>query len=475
MKPDFEKLDRAFNPRVVVVVGDKKAEGYRWLRSLSTLQGEVYSVQIDPAEIPNIEALGVKNYLSLLDVPAEIDYVIVAVPRPVAPRVLEDCIQKGVGAVSFFTSGFAETGTEEGRRLQDILARRGREAGINLVGPNCMGIFNPRLGLRFTLDQEAGQRGRVGFIAQSGTHLSYMSTVGPINGIRLSKGVSYGNAIVLDSPDYMDYMLQDEETEIIALYIEGVKDGRRFFRSLREAARRKPVLIWKGGETEDGTRATASHTGSLAESPLVWQALIRQGGAIKVDNLEEMIDTLGGLLYFKPPRGNRVGLVALSGGQSVIITDAFARAGLRVPDLASESYQELADFYNIIGGSYRNPFDVSPTMSSLDNLTRILNILDRDENIDSVALEISSLFMFRRWEKDPTYLDTLADTLAEFKSRSLKPFFIILVAGNREVMAVEARERFVSREIATFPSFRRAAEALGRVVEYYRSGVQGDT
>ena len=475
MKVDFQKLDRAFNPRVVVVIGDKQAEAYRWLRSLSTFQGEVYSVQIDPAEIANIEALGIKNYLSLQDVPGEIDYIIVAVPRVVAPRILEDCIQRGAGGVSFFTSGFAETGTEEGIRLQEVMARRGREANLNLVGPNCMGIFNPRIGLRFTLDQEAGRSGRVGFIAQSGTHLSFMSTVGPLNGIHLTKGVSYGNAIVLDSPDYLDYMLKDSETEIIGLYIEGVKDGRRFFRSLREVASKKPVLIWKGGETEEGTRATASHTASLAESPQVWQALIKQSGAIKVGNLEEMIDTLQGLLYFKRPRGDRVALVALSGGQSVIITDAFARAGLRVPDLTPESYRELGEFFNIIGGSYRNPFDVSPTMSALDNLTRILNILDRDDNIDSVALEVSSLFMFRRWEKDSTYLDTLADTLAEFKSRSSKPFFIILVAGNREVVAVEARERLVAREIATFPSFRRAAEALERVVNYYGSRAQGDT
>ncbi len=474
MTVDFQKLDRAFNPKVVVVIGDKQAEAYRWLRSLSTFHGEVYSVQIDPAEIVNIEALGIKNYLSLQDVPGEIDYIIVAVPRVVAPRILEDCIRRGAGGVSFFTSGFAETGTEEGIRLQEVMTRMGREANLNLVGPNCMGIFNPRIGLRFTLDQEAGQPGRVGFIAQSGTHLSFMSTVGPINGIHLTKGVSYGNAIVLDSPDYLDYMLQDDETEIIGLYIEGVKDGRRFFRSLREAARKKPVLIWKGGETEEGTRATASHTASLAESPQVWQALIKQSGAIKVGNLEEMIDTLQGLLHFKRPRGDRVALVALSGGQSVIITDAFARAGLKVPDLTPESYRELGEFFNIIGGSYRNPFDVSPTMSALDNLTRILNILDRDDNIDSVALEVSSLFMFRRWEKDPTYLDTLADTLAEFKNRSSKPFFIVLVAGNREVTAVEARERFVAREIATFPSFRRAAESLERVVNYYGSREQGD-
>ena len=164
-------LDRAFNPRTVAVVGDKRAMGYLWLRSMSTFQGKVYSVQIDPNEIPGIEELGVPNYSSLLEIPDEIDYVVCAVPRQISPRVVADCIEKGVGAVTLFTSGFAETETEEGIQLQKQVGEMARSApggGLLLIGPNCMGIYNRRLGLRHSWDQPAGDAGNVGFISCCG-------------------------------------------------------------------------------------------------------------------------------------------------------------------------------------------------------------------------------------------------------------------------------------------------------------------
>ena len=309
------RLDRAFNPRSVAVVGDKQALGYMWLRSLSSFKGKVYSVQIDPGEFPGIAELGVTNYLSLLDIPEPVDYVIAAVPRAVAPGIVEDCIRKEVGGVCFFTSGFAETDTGEGIRLQREIADMASAAGLNLIGPNCVGIYNPEIGLRHTAAQAYGEKGSVGFIAQSGTHATLFSIIGEQNGIKISKSVSYGNAVILDSTDFLEYLGEDEGTEIIGLYVEGVKEGRRFFDCLRHVARRKPVVIWKGGETEEGARATASHTGALAESGIVWQTVIKQCGAIKVDSLEEMIDTVKALLYVKPIKGTGVGLIAMSGGR----------------------------------------------------------------------------------------------------------------------------------------------------------------
>ena len=168
MEADFTKLDRAFNPRCVVVVGDKGP--FMWLRSQSSFAGKLYSVQIDPKEIEGIKALGVENYTSLLDVPEPVDLAIVAVPRAAAPRILEDCIRKEVAAAHFFTSGFAETDTEEGIRLERWLTERAEQANFHLIGPNCMGIFNPKVGIRQMGGQYTGVSGPVGFIAQSGTH-----------------------------------------------------------------------------------------------------------------------------------------------------------------------------------------------------------------------------------------------------------------------------------------------------------------
>ncbi len=467
MKDIVRKLDRAFNPRSVAVVGDKRETDYMWLRSLARFQGKVYSVQIDEGELPGIEALGVPNYRSLLDIPGPVDYVIVAVPRAVAPQIVGDCIQKKVGGVMLFTSGFAETNTEEGIRLQQIITDMAREADLNLVGPNCVGIFNPRIGLRHTVDQYYGDGGPVGFISQSGTHATFFSLVGALNGVKVSKSVSYGNAVVLDSADYLDYLAEDDETRIIGMYIEGVRKGRQFFTTLRETTRRKPVLIWKGGETGEGTRATASHTASLAESPRIWDALIKQCGAIKVSSMDEMVDTMKVLLYSKPPAGNRVGLAAMTGGQSVVITDAFAKEGLEVPLLTERSYREFASFFDIIGSSYRNPLDISSNMRSLGRIIRCLDILSQDENIDSVVAELSVAFWTRITAFIPGFVDELMHELSLFKERCDKAFIAILISAHVETAAMEARGRLMERGIPSIPSFERGARALKKVVEYY--------
>jgi len=462
------ELDRVFNPRSVAVVGDKKANDYMWLRSLSTFRGRVYSVQIDPEELPGIERLGIENYCNLLDIPQPVDYVIVAVPRAVAPQIISDCIKKQVGGATLFTSGFTETNTEEGTRLERDIAQMAKEANFNLIGPNCMGVFNPRIGLRHDIGQYSGEGGPVGFISQSGTHAILFSLVGEPNGIKVSKAVSYGNGAVLDSTDYLEYLDNDEETKIIGMYVEGVKDGRRFFQCLKETAKRKPVLIWKGGRSEEGARAAASHTGSLASTPALWENVIRQCGAIKVDNLDEMIDAVKALLYLKPPAGNRVGLVADSGGQSVVITDAFTHEGLAVPLLTDRSYQEFASFFNVIGGSYLNPLDISWNMLAAEDLVKILNIVSGDENIDSAVFELSVPFLSQIWEYYPSYLDTLLETLVDFRATCAKCFSIVLIAGQREAEALEIRRKLIEMGLPSFPTFERAAKALKKVAEYYR-------
>ena len=225
MKVDFTKLDRAFNPKCVVVVGDKAESNFNWLRGQSEFKGKLYSVQIAPEEIEGIKALGVENYTSLMDIPEPIDLAIVAVPRSVAPPILEDCIRKEVAAAHFFTSGFAETETEEGIKLERWLIKRAEEASLHLIGPNCMGIFNPGVGIRQTARQYGGVSGTVGFIAQSGTHAIAFTREAHLQGVDINKAVSFGNGAVLDSTDFLQYFGQDAEIKAIGMYLEGVKDG----------------------------------------------------------------------------------------------------------------------------------------------------------------------------------------------------------------------------------------------------------
>jgi acyl-CoA synthetase (NDP forming) len=466
------RLDRMFNPKVVAVVGDK-GPNYMWLRNNMPFKekgGKLYSVQLDPKEIPGIEALGVTNVTSMADIPEPIDYALVAVPRQVSPFVLKDLIANGANGAGFFTSGFAETGEELGIKLQAQLVEMAKGANFNLVGPNCMGLYLPKAGVRFNADAPVSDDGRVGFLSQSGTHGIMFSLVAGANGIGVSRCASIGNAVVLDVSDYIDYLMQDDETEVIGMYVEGVRDGRRFFETLREACKRKPVIVWKGGQTEAGSRATMSHTGSLAAPSAIWEGMMRQCGAITTQNLDETIDTMKALLSAKKPRGNGMALLAQTGGQSVSITDAFARAGWDVPAFTDGTYAQLGEFFNIIGGSFKNPLDMAGTVQGkTETLDKILSIIEADPNIDGMAMELSAMFAARQWKANPATLDSTLDILKAHMNASEKPFVAILHPAHEMEYIGSILHKFHERGIPVFQSFERAASALRRVSDYWAS------
>ena len=463
MKVDFTKLDRAFNPRCVVVIGDKREGDFMWLYGQSTFKGKLYSVQVAPEEIEGIKALGVKNYTSLADVPEPVDLAIVAVPRAVAPRILEDCIAKNVAAAHFFTSGFAETDTEEGIKLEHWLTERAEAANFHLIGPNCMGIFNPMVGVRQNREQYTGLSGPVGFISQSGTHAIAFAREAHIQGVDINKSVSFGNGIVIDSTDYLEYFGEDSDIKAIGMYLEGVKDGPRFLRVLKQVTAQKPVVIWKGGRTEEGGRAIASHTGSLAVPREIWETAVRQCGAMSVASLEELIDTLKALLYLPPVLGDRVAVAGGSGGQSVAIADVVAEAGLRLPLLTPESYSELATFFTLIGGGYRNPIDTGN--QNRKELRRIFEILERDANIDNLVLLIMARFTA------PGQLETHISSVVEVRKKTSKPVMAILshsFSPGEVEQAGDIIQRLQGGGVPTFLGLERGAGALKNALDYYR-------
>ncbi|MBN1380973.1 MAG: CoA-binding protein [Deltaproteobacteria bacterium] len=464
MKTDFAKLDRAFNPRTIVVVGDKGDNKYLWLTAQSEFKGALYSVQIAPQEFDGIAALGVKNFTSLMDVPDPIDLAIVSVPRVVAPRVLDDCIQKGVAAAHFFTSGFAETSTKEGINLEKILIEKSQAANFHLIGPNCMGIYNPRVGVKQSPIQYSGIAGPIGLISQSGTHAINFSIEAHLHGLNISKSVSFGNGIILDSADYLEYFAQDKDIEAIGIYIEGPKDGQRFFRVLKETAARKPVVIWKGGRTDAGSRAIASHTGALAAQAAVWDAAVRQCGAVTAANMEELIDILKAIIYLRPVKGDRVAITGGSGGLSVAVADAFAEAGLQVPRLTRKSYDEFASFFSLIGGGYQNPVDTGNANSR--EMKRILSILEADDNIDNIVLLLTARY------KSMYLTDQIINATIDMRNSTSKPVAAILsYSFSAEYMekAQTLIKKLQDGGIPTFVSLERGALALKKTLEYYRS------
>ena len=485
MPVDPARIERMLNPRSIVVVGDK-GPNFQWTGAQHEFTGEVWSVQLDPREIEGLEERGITNFLSMDDVPGEIDLVICAVPRPISPMIVGAAIKRGVGGMSMFTSGFAETGEPEGIELQDRIVKMALDDGMPIVGPNCLGIYNRRLGVKFGPGQQQGEGGTVSVVSQSGTHAGGL-TMGLQNaGVKVSRTVSIGNAVVMNECDYLEYLLDDEHTEVIAMYLEGTRDGRRFFDLLRRARGRKPVVIWRGGLTRAGERAVHSHTGSLAASSEVWAGLLRQTGAIAVRSLDEVVDTVAALVQTNPTSKRNLALIAMTGGHSVAICDQFERAGFEVPELSQRSYDRLAEFFTVIGGSYRNPFDATWTLGTTDeaseNLKQLFEILsDEPATNGGMAIELRTF----GYDDNPQRLETTLDLLDDYRERTGQPVIALMLAGgglggpggfggpggpgggDAAEAAEKARKLVADHGMAYFPSFQRGAEALGRVVDYY--------
>jgi len=368
-----------------------------------------------------------------------------------------------------FTSGFAETGEPEAIELQEKIVSACLEDGMPLVGPNCMGVYNRELGVKFNAQQEQGAGSDVGVISQSGTHGIGISLGAQRLGIKVGRTISIGNAVVCNESDYLEYLIDDPASPIVVMYLEGVKEGRRFFEKLKELAAKKPTVIWRGGGTDAGARAAHSHTASLATDTAVWDGMIRQAGAIPTESLEDTLDVLTTLVHSPPCSGKGAALVAMTGGQSVAITDQFQRAGFDVPELTQDSYDVLGEFFVTIGGSYRNPFDAASTIrSETENLEKILEVLAEDDNIDAgVAIELTTA----GFDKDPERLDAQLSLLAEYREKTNQPVVAMMpeggaVSGQAEVV-VSARARVSELGFPVYPSFRRGAEALARSQSYW--------
>ena len=467
MPIDKARLHRALNPRTVVVVGDKGPE-FRWLSSCSEFTGDLYSVQLDEKEIPGIEAKGIKNFRGLMEIPGEVDLVICAVPRNVAPFIVADAVKKQVGGVAMYTSGFVETTEPIGIELQGKIAAMANAAGMPLVGPNCLGVYNRRLGVKFMAGQEKGEGGAVSIVSQSGTHGVGMTIGAQRLGVPVTRTISIGNAAVLNEADYLEYLLEDPETPAIAMYLEGIRAGRRFFELLREGTKRKPVIIWRGGRTRAGARAVQSHTASLASDDAVWMSLIRQCGAISTESLEDTVETIAALVHTPRSSKKNLALVASTGGQSVAITDQFERAGFEVPELSDASYKRLSEFFVTIGGSYRNPFDASSTIGrESDNLQKILEILAGDPVIEGVAIELQT----RDFEKSTERLYGMLELMKQYRTTTGQPVVGLIPTGggmgDQEEIGSRARVHVAKAGFPVYPSFRAGAQALGRVRAYY--------
>ncbi len=462
MNPSYENLDAIFHPRSVALVGITTANPEHWTRGFLEgylhldfpSHGKLYLVNPKGGTVE-----GCRVYQSIQDIPDTLDFVVGLVPARSAPQLIEDAAAKGVRCIHFCTAGFSEINEEEGKRLEAELLSAARRHNVRLIGPNCLGVYCPEGRMSFSklFPKESGP---VGFISQSGGNSNYMIRQAAQRGIRFSKVISIGNASDLNESDFLEYLADDPKTEIITMYLEGIKDGVRFHQALRYAAEKKPVVLLKGGATPAGARAVMGHTASLAGSHAIWESLCRQLGVIQVQNLDEMTDVLVTLAFLPAPDGRRALLFGGGGGSSIIIADEFEKRGVILPQVPQEVIRELREFSQAAGNFFNNPIDYSQSMGP-SNVKRALEILMRWGQFDFIVNFVvpTQSTRARDWPIFPVTYD-----------RSSKPVAIVILTS---ILPAEAKKiyepikHYVDDGYPVYFSFASAANAVTLALTYY--------
>lgn len=450
----FADMDLIFHPSSAAIIGasDKPGKVGQVFMSRFVKAGFPLLYAVNPGES---EIMGVKSYPSIRDIPSPIDYAIVLTPTESVPQAVKDCAAKGVRTIVVTTSGFAETGKQHGKELEREIVRIARSAGCRIIGPNCVGIYCPASRLSLTYGQTM-EPGHVGLVSQSGFFADYLTYRTGANGIYFSKAISCGNGADLTETDFLEYLGEDPETEVILAYIEGTKDGRRFYRVCRDISKKKPLIMWKTGLTEGGARAAVSHTGAMAGSVSVWEGVMRQAGIVSVSSFEEVLDCLHVFALQPLPKGKRIGIASAPGSTAVSTTDACLKLGLEVPDFSGHTSDRLRKTIPAVGGSINNPIDLSIAAVVRPEIHgEAVRILAEEEGIDMILLvAIAGGELLR---------DIILHALTGVKTG--KPLAVTVMAGTTDSIGHDF-PLFLSSGISIYPEAARAANALSKLWEY---------
>lgn len=458
------ELDYIFHPRSIAIAGvsAKESGGFGGGGFVGSLQdigfrGPIFLVH------PTAPAIrGLKCYPTLNDIPDEVDYVISSVNARFVPALLEACILKKVKVLHLFTAGFTETGDAEKAKMERSLIARAREAGIRVIGPNCMGLYVPESRLAM-MGGQIGEAGPVGMVSQSGMNAGEFIRYAVPRGIRCSKVISFGNGADLKAADFFEYLSDDPNTEMIMAYLEGIQDGPRLANAIRRASATKPVAILKGGRTEAGSRAASSHTASLAGSLQVFDALCRQAGVLRVESLEALVDAAVTFRFVKSLGGPNVVVVGGGGGASVLAADDLDTAGLQVPALLPETQEALSKVTHEAGTSVRNPIDTTSLWEDQGFEATLLPCV-KAPNIDVLLYHTSfGGGPGGRYVDMRSRLGRQAESLARVQEQGGKP----VVVAIRPATSADAFEHSIEFQdlcwragLAVYPSVARAAHAL---------------
>ncbi|MFX0027628.1 MAG: CoA-binding protein [Candidatus Hermodarchaeota archaeon] len=410
-----------FNPRAVVVVGVSKGRDWGGTHYLETFEEYGYTGPVYPVnpKYEGEEIHGFKVYGSISSLPDDppIDLGIVAVQAKITPQVIEELGQKGVLFAHVFSSGYSELG-EEGKRLEQLLLEKAKKNHIRILGPNCMGIYNPKNRIAFThrLPLESGP---VAFISQSGGNAHRHAYEGILKGYFFSKMISLGNQIDLDLIDFLNYFRTDPDTKVISMYVENIKrGGNEFVKLLKETTKEKPVIIWKGGKLEAGHSAVRSHTGGLAGNINLWKSMARQTGVILVDNFAELIDMIQTCLMLKIPNNLGTAIITGGGGPAVELTDECEAYGLKVPRITENAQKMINEFIPQVNSNLSNPLEFGAS-GSPPIMVKVMKILDKEPHISSILVAFNpERFASMNFNMDEL-VKSLASTISPDSNKNL--------------------------------------------------------
>lgn len=451
-------LDMFFNPQNVAIVGvspEIRKFGHVIFKNFIE---SAPNINVYPVNPKIDEILGYTCYKSILDIPGQIDLVVIAISNKFVLDIMKECAQKKVLGVIIIAGGFSEIGPE-GKKLEDEIKKIGIKNNIRIIGPNVIGIFDSISGVdtlflpRYRLLRP--KRGKISFISQSGAFGSALLDFAASQGVGISKFVSIGNAIDVGALDVLEYLEEDENTNCIMMYLEGIikKGGKDVYNIIKRISLKKPIILLKGGLTKQGQKAAASHTGSIASQVEILQAIFKQTNIIQADDTLELFDMARILSSSYLPRGNRIAIVTNAGGFGVLTTDQLEKQGFELTNLSNETIEflkpQMPDEVIV-----SNPMDLTGSADTA-RYKLALNKVMEDPNVDLVILIILLSLSFV--ESD------IIDVIHAARVNYRKPIVVCTIGGQFTQMMVRMMEE---NEIPTFPDPRRTIAAVKALINY---------
>lgn len=445
-------LEIFFTPSSIAVIGASRKHtkiGYETLKNLLVYdyKGKVYAVNPNAATI-----LGVPCFKSVLDIPDKIELAIIVVPANKVNKVLQECGEKGIKAVIIISSGFLEIGE---KKLVDNLLQIVKKYNIRVLGPNTMGIKNPVQGVDASFVFSMPPPGRIAVVSQSGAlsvgfiHLASMEKIG------LSKVIGMGNKLDIDDADILDYLSYDTNTDVIAMYIEGLKDGRKFLNAVKNC--KKPVVVVKAGRTQVGAMAAQSHTGALAGSDAIYDSVFKQTNIIRAKDIIELFDIANALANQPLPNGDRVGIVSNGGGLGILLADACVENGLKVPQFEDLTLKKLR---NILPDMVkpRNPVDLVADATFYRYEAASIAVME-DRNVDALIIAC----VHGGYARPREYAGAVMKVVDMQKQNPYKKPVIACWIGGTEIN--DLIDALKEKHIPVYPSTTRAATSLAALVK----------